>query len=90
MIDPGGVDHQQRFQKIGGPLLGVHLVTVILIFRSPADGYYWVAPAGLSAVPPSSAYEEIFKSSHFFENELVSVQQIDFSFLYPIIYINFQ
>ncbi len=32
-IDPGGVDHQQRFQKIGGPLLGVHSVTVILIFR---------------------------------------------------------
>ena len=32
-IDPGGVDHQQRFQEIGGPLLGVHSVTVILIFR---------------------------------------------------------
>ena len=36
-----------------------------------AHGYYWVAPAGLGAVPPSHAYEEIFKSSHFFENELV-------------------
>jgi len=31
-IEPGGVDHQQRFQKIGGPPLGVHSVTVILIF----------------------------------------------------------
>ena len=37
---------------------------------SSAHGYYWVAPAGLGAVPPSNAYEEIFKSSHFLENEL--------------------
>ncbi len=73
-IDPGGVDHLQRFQEIGGPLLGVHSVTVILIFPwASAHGYYWVAPAGLGAVPPSNAYEEICKSSQFLENELVEL-----------------
>jgi len=71
-IDPGGVDHQQRFQKIGGPLLGVHSVTVILIFRGlPPTATIGSRRTGLGAVPPSNAYEEIFKSSHFLENELV-------------------
>jgi hypothetical protein len=32
-IDPGGVDHEQRFEEIGGPLLGVRSVTVMLIYR---------------------------------------------------------
>ncbi len=35
-IDPGGVDHEQRFDEIGGPLLGVRYVTVMLIYRGLA------------------------------------------------------
>ena len=36
MIDRGGVDDQQRFEEIGGPLLGVRSVTVMLIYRGLA------------------------------------------------------